>query len=669
MISSKFPSTIFYGGDYNPEQWPESVWPEDVRLMKEAGVNLVSVGIFSWARIQPDENTFDFGWLDRVFDLLWANGISVCLATCTASPPAWMWRRYPDILPEDASGIPYNQGARQHYSPSSSTYRRLVAVFVRKLAERYGKHPALVTWHINNEYACHMNECHNAESTLEFRAWLKRKYGTLEKLNEAWGAAFWSQLYHQWDEVLTPRRAPYHCNPTQQLDFKRFTSDAFLECYLIEHRILREISPAIPITTNFIGFFKPLDYHRWAQEMDYVSWDNYPDPLLGHGAEAYGAAGHDLKRSQKKTMPFVLMEQAAAAVNWRPLNPTKNPGVMRLQSLQALARGADGIMFFQWRQSKAGAEKYHSAMLPHAGAEMTRTFKEVSQLGAELKKLGAVAGTLVMPTVAITFDWDAWWALELESKVARIDYVAWTQEIHRWFYERNIAVDFVHPEEKLDGYALVVAPALYLLTKKNADNVTAYVRGGGTLLATYCSAIVDENEHVVLGGYPAWLREALGLWIEEWAVMPETQKNTLTFAGGEKYDAKHWCDVIHLEGAKALATFESDFFAGRAAVTENAFGKGAAFYLGTKPDAAGLTRVLDAVVARAKVAPVLQTPAHVEVAVREGGGKRFLFVLNHGEAAVEIALGGVKGTELLSGIRAAGTLKLTALGAAVVAVE
>ncbi len=367
-------------------------------------------------------------------------------------------------------------------------------------------------------------------------------------------------------------------------------------------------------------------------------------------------------------MPFVLMEQAPAAVNWRPLNPTKNPGVMRLQSLQAVARGADGVMFFQWRASKAGAEKYHSAMIPHAGVE-TRTFKEISRLGAELAKLGAVAGTLVKPTVAITFDWDAWWAVELESKVGRIDYVAWTQEIHRWFYERNIAVDFVHPEEKLDGYALVVAPALYLLTKKNADNVTAYVRGGGTLLATYCSAIVDENEHVVLGGYPAWLREALGLWIEEWAVMPETQKNTLTFAGGEKCDAKHWCDVIHLEGAKALATFESDFFAGRAAVTENAFGKGTAFYLGTKPDAAGLTRVLETVVKRAKVEPVLKTPANVEVAVREGDGKRFLFVLNHGEVAVEIGLGAIKGTELLSGIRAAGTLKLGELGAAVVAVE
>jgi beta-galactosidase len=669
MISSKFPSTIFYGGDYNPEQWPEEIWAEDARLMKAAGVNLVSVGIFSWARIQPDENTFDFGWLDRVFDTLAAQGVYVCLATCTASPPAWMWKKYPDILPEDASGIPYHQGARQHYSPSSSNYRRLAAKFVRALAERYGKHPALVTWHINNEYACHMNECHNAESTQAFRAWLKRKYGTLEALNHAWGAAFWSQLYHAWDEVLTPRRAPYHSNPTQQLDFKRFTSDAFLECYLMERAILREISPAIPITTNFIGFFKPLDYRRWAQEMDYVSWDSYPDPLLGHGAEAYGAVGHDLKRSLKKEMPFVLMEQATAAVNWRPVNATKAPGVMRLQSLQAVARGADGVMFFQWRASKAGAEKYHSAMIQHAGAEKSRTFKEVTALGAELKKLGVVAGTLVKPKVAITFDWDAWWALELESKVARIDYVAWTQEIHRWFYERNIAVDFVHPEEKLGGYSLVVAPALYLLTKKNADNLTAYVCEGGTLLATYSSGIVDENEHVVLGGYPGWLREVLGLWVEEWAILGDAQKNSVAFADGAKSEAKHWCDVIHLEGAKALATFESDFFAGRAAVTENAFGKGAAFYLGTKPDAAGLARVFAAAVSRAKVDAVLKTPANVEVAIREGGGKRFLFVLNHGEAAAEVALGALGGTDLLSGIRAAGTLTLAALGAAVIALE
>jgi beta-galactosidase len=669
MISSKLPSTLLYGGDYNPEQWPEAIWAEDARLMKEAGVNVVSVGIFSWARIQPDEHTFDFGWLDRVFETLFAQGVYVCLATCTASPPAWMWKNYPDILPEDASGIPYHQGARQHYSPSSSHYRRLASAFVRKLAGRYGHHPALVAWHVNNEYACHMNECHNAESTRAFRGWLKKKYVTLDRLNQAWGAAFWSQLYHQWDEVLTPRRAPYHSNPTQQLDFKRFTSDAFLECYLMERAILKELTPEIPVTTNFIGFFKPLDYHRWAQEMDFVSWDSYPDPLLGHGAEAIAAAGNDLKRSQKKDTPFVLMEQAPAGVNWRPVNATKAPGVMRLQSLQAVARGGDGVMFFQWRASKAGAEKYHSAMIQHAGAEKTRTFREIKQLGAELAKLGAVAGTLVKPNVAIAFDWDAWWAVELESKPGRIDYAAWTQEIHRWFYEQNIAVDFVHPEEPLGAYALVVAPALYLLTKKNADNLTTYVREGGTLLATYCSAIVDENEHVVLDGYPGWLREVLGLWVEEWAILGDAQKNLMRFSDGTTVEAKHWCDVIHLDGAKALATFGSDFFAGHAAATEHDFGKGAAFYLGTKPDAAGLACVLARAVERAGVTPVLKTPGNVEVALREGGGKRFLFVLNHGDAPVEVPLAGFAGTELLSGIRAAGTLELVPLGAAVIAVD
>ncbi len=669
MIIPRLPASLAYGGDYNPEQWPEAVWREDARLMQAAGVNLVSVGIFSWAKLQPAEKTFDFGWLDRVMDLLAEHGVYVCLATATASPPPWMSKRYPDVLPVDANGATLYPGSRQHYSPCSPTYRRLAAALVRKIATRYRRHPALAAWHINNEYACHLSECHGEATTRAFRVWLKTRYRTLDALNAAWGTAFWSQVYSAWDEIFTPRRAPYHNNPTQQLDYRRFLSDAFLELYRQEKDIVNAITPGVPVTTNFMTFFKPLDYRRWAEELDFVAWDSYPDPLPGLEPERMGAVGHDLMRSLKKDRPFVLMEQASSAVNWRTINGPKAPGRMRLGSLQTVARGGDGVMFFQWRASKAGAEKFHSGMIQHVDPAFSRVFGEIKQLGADLKALAPVVGSLVRARVAIAFDWHAWWALELESKPGRIDYAGWAQELHRYFYARNIAVDFVHPGAALTDYALVVAPALYLLTKADADNLTDFVARGGTLLATYFSGIVDEHEHVVLGGYPAWLRPMLGLWVEEWAPYAEGQTNGVRFAGARGAPVKtgHWCDVVHLEGARALATYTHDFFAGRAAVTEHAYGKGHAYYLGTKLERAGLDRVLDTACAKAEVAPVLVTPAGVEATVREKDGQAFLFVLNHRDEAVRVNLGRRQGTDLLTQQRCKGKVSLPPRGVAVIA--
>ncbi len=666
-MNPSLPPQIYYGGDYNPEQWPESVWPEDVRLMREAGVNVVSLGIFSWAKLQPGVRRFDFGWLDRIMDLLGANGIGVCLATATASPPPWLSSKYPGVLPVNVDGVPLQVGSRQQYSPSSSVYRKFAAGLVWRLAQRYRNHRALVAWHINNEYACHMPECHGPESTRAFRTWLRKKYHTLDALNDAWGTAFWSQAYGTWEEIFTPRCAPYHCNPTQCLDFKRFTNDAFFELYQMEAAILRSATPEIPITTNFMGFFKTLDYRQWAPATDFIAWDSYPDPVDETAARHIGAVGHDLMRSLKPERPFVLMEQATSAVNWRPINLPKRPGIMRLGSLQTVARGGDGVMFFQWRASKAGAEKFHAALVQHIPPEKSRVFAEVSALGAELKKLLPLAGSLVRNRVAIAFDWHAWWAVELESKPGRIDYAASAQALHRWFYDRNIGVDFVHPGSDLSRFDLVIAPALYLLTQADATNLDGFVSRGGTLLATYFSGIVDEHEHIVLGGYPALLKDTLGLWVEEWCPYPEGRKNRLRFAKGRKLCTNdHWCDLLHLDGAKALASYTTDFFAGRAAFTRNRHGDGAAYYLGTRPDAAGLDLVLGEVIANARVEPVLKTPRGVEATLREKGRDRYLFLLNHNDQTAKIPLGRRSGVDLLTGKKTKSAITLPALGAAVV---
>lgn len=670
MIIPKLASALAYGGDYNPEQWPESVWRDDAALMREAGVNLVTLGVFSWSRLQPAENSYTFDWLDRVMDLMAEHGIFVDLATGTASPPPWLSAHHPDVLAVDAIGAAYHVGSRQHYSPSSPTYRRFAAALVRQMAKRYGRHPALAAWHINNEFGCHVPECHGAATTTAFRTWLRAKYRTLAALNESWGTAFWSQGYGAWEQIQTPRRTPTFSNPTQQLDFRRFTSDAILDLLVMEKQILQAVTPDVPVTTNFMGFFKTVDARRWARELDFVSWDNYPDPLPGRGGACYGAAGHDLTRSLKKDRPFALMEQSTSGVSWRPVNGGKPPGLMRLWSLQALARGADAILFFQWRTSRYGAEKFLGGMVPHAPAARSRVFAEVKALGAELKRLAPVAGSRVKSRVAIVFDWAAWWAVEHEpaTKPARIDYAGWAQELHAYFFRRNLAVDFIAPGEALGDYALVVAPALYLLTRADADNLSAYVRGGGHLLATYFSGIVDERDHVVTGGYPAWLRETLGLWVEEWFPLAPEETAAIRLAGRRTPLAgTHWREAVHLEGAEALATFhDDDFLHRRPAFTRHRFGTGLAYYLATKPDRTALELLLDEVVQAAGVQPPLAVPAGVEATLRASDRASFLFLLNHGPKAVRIALGERRGRDLLTSHACRQTLSLEAMGVAVI---
>jgi beta-galactosidase len=661
MIASPFRSSLAYGGDYNPEQWPESTWTEDMRLMREAGVNLVSLGVFAWAWLQPTERRYDFRRLDRIMDLLSAHGIRACLATATASPPAWLAARHPDVLAVDADGRPCHHGSRQYYSPCSPSYRRFAAALVRRLADRYARHPALACWHINNEYGNHIQECHSPAAARAFRAWLKRKYGSLAALNAAWGTLFWSQAYSAWSEVSTPLRTAFTPNPTQQLDFRRFMSEALRGLLAMEIAIVRAANPAIPVTTNLMGFHKPVDGFRWARDLDLVSWNSYPDPRPGAQGEIAGAAGHDLTRSLRKDRPFFLMEQAAAWVNWPPSTATKPPGLLRLWTLQAIARGADAAMFFQWRASRYGAEKFMSGMVPHIPAEQSRIFAEVKRAGADLAALAPVTGSRIRSHVAIVFDWDAWWAVELEAKPARFDYVEAVRSVHRYFYERNIAVDFVHPSEALDGYRLVVAPMLYLLGAADAARLTSFARDGGTLVVSCFSGIVDENDHIVLGGYPARLREALGLWVEEWSPCMPGQTNRVRFTGARRaaVACRQWCEVLRLEGAKPLAAFERDFFAGRAAVARHAFGRGTAFYLGTTFADDGLALVLDRACRDAAVAPVLAAPAGIEITLREKDGARFLFVLNHRTEPVRVPLAGHRGRDLLAGRdfrRAAATL-------------
>jgi beta-galactosidase len=613
--------------------------------MREAGVNLVSLGIFSWSRLEPQEGKFDFAWLDRIMSLLHEGGISVDLATATASPPPWMSHAHPEMLPVLADGVRLWPGGRQHYCPSSPVYRDGTRRLVDALATRYAQHPALVMWHVGNEYGCHVPACFCDVSARAFRKWLTERYGDIAGLNRAWGTDFWSQRYSSWDEVLPPRRTPTWPNPTQQLDFMRFSSDELLECYEIEHKILAERTPNIPVTTNFMRFFKPLDYWKWAEREDIVTDDVYQDPLDPEAGMRAAMAG-DLMRSLGHGKPWLLLEQSPNRVNWREVNAPKLPGQMRLWSLQALARGADGVMFFQWRQSRAGAEKFHSAMVPHGPTQSSPTWREVVQLGAELRGLDALRGSRVPADVAILFDWESWWALELPSKPSnRIQQVAQLEALYRPLFEANVTADFARPTDDLSRYKLIIAPSLYLVSDAGAANLAAYVEKGGNLLMSFFSGIVDVNEHIRLGGYPQPFVRVLGLQVLDWVPLGDSEKVAIEFADAGK-DSNHratgdiWAELIEVHGAEVIATFASSHLNGSAAVTLNRFGAGTAQYVSTQLDPIALANLVRSACARAGVTPVMNVPAGVEAVQRDMAGGSLLFLLNHGAATVEIAVPG-----------------------------
>lgn len=661
---TRFPfQCMAYGGDYNPEQWPEEIWQEDVRLMREAGVNLVSLGIFAWAKLEPQPGQFDFAWLDRIMDLLHANGVMVDLASATASPPPWLAKLHPESLPVTRAGVTLWPGGRQQYCPSSLAYRQAAQTLVRRLAERYKEHPALVLWHINNEYACHVSECFCDESARDFRRWLRMRYESLAALNTAWGTAFWSQQYGDWDEINPPRAAPTFQNPTQQLDWRRFCSDALLECFELERAILKDITPELPITTNFMHAFKPLNYWQWAAREDLVSVNMYPDPSdpLAH---IYAALNYDLMRSLGRGQPWLLMEQATSHVNWRVHNLVKLPGQMRLWSHQALARGSAGAMFFQWRASKAGSEKFHSAMVPHVGIE-SRTWREVVALGQELKRLDAVLPTRVYAEVAIMFDWESWWALELDSKPsADLRLIEQIRAYYDPLYLRNITLDFVPPGADLRHYRLVLVPNLYLVRDAAAQALERYVAEGGTLVMSFFSGIVDEHDHIRLGGYPAPFRKLLGLRIEEFAPYAPGQSYEISADDGVRHPCDLWSDIIDLEGATAIAEYANGFFAGRPAVTRHSFGHGVTYYVGTRPAPAAMAWLLDRACREAGVEPVASVPEGVEALRRRSASNSLLYLLNHRHTPVEIALE-APAHDLLSGQDYSGIFTLDPQGVAI----
>lgn len=647
---TKFFDRILFGGDYNPNQWPKEIWEEDIRIFKKASINSATVNVFSWAKIQPSENCYNFEELDQIIEKLSTEGFDIVLATSTAALPAWMFKKYPEVARTDYDGRRHKFGQRHNACPNSLVYQKYAERLATKLAERYGKNPQVTCWHINNEYGgeCYCDNCEKA-----FRVWLKDKYQTIEALNKAWNMEFWGHTVYEWDEIVLPNALSEGIGYDKtafagiSIDYRRFNSDSLLKNYMMERDAIRKIDPTTPITTNLMGTFKGLDYFKWAKEMDLISWDNYP---AYNTPWSLVAMTHDLMRGLKQ-QPFMLMEQTPSQQNWQPYNSLKKPGQMRAQSYQTIAHGADTIQYFQLRRSIGACEKFHGAVIEHVGHEDTRVFRETAALGAELAQLSDIIGTQTQAQVAVIFDWDNYWALEYTSgPTVDLKYVEQIHRYYRYFYDQNIAVDLVPVDADLSKYKLVAAPVLYMIKEGMQERLTDFVKQGGALLTTYMSGIVDQSDNVHLGGYPGPLRELAGIWVEEIDALAPEQSNGVSLVNEELTGTSNLVsDLIHLENAEALAHYTSNFYAGMPAVTKNTFGDGTVYYFGGQLEDQLQDQLFKMIVEETDITPVIEEATKLEIACRENEEAKFFVIINFHEEAQPLPEMFVGKTDLLTG--------------------
>lgn len=672
-ISPKIPRML-HGADYNPDQWQQypEVLAEDIRLMKLARCNVMSVAIFAWTAIEPEEGTFSFDWLDRVLDTFAENGIYALLATPTGARPAWMSAKYPEVLRVASNRVRNLHGQRHNHCYTSPVYREKTTIMNQALAKRYANHPAIIGWHISNEYGgeCHCDYCQEA-----FRDWLRHKYDTLDALNHAWWATFWSHTYTDWSQIESPAPHGERLVHGQNLDWKRFVTDQTVDFCKHEIAPLRAVNADLPVITNLMGTYAGLNYWKFADVVDVISWDSYPtwhDPAGDIDQGVWISFTHDINRSLKGGKPFMLMESTPSTTNWQPISKLKRDGMHTLASLQAVAHGSDSVQYFQWRKSRGSSEKLHGAVVDHVGHEHTRVFREVTKLGEALAALDEVVGTSVQPEVAVIYDWENRWAIEDAQgpRNAGLHFDHTVKQFYKPMWQHGVPVDVIDMDQDFAKYKLLIAPMLYMMRPGVGERLEAFVQNGGTLVVTYWSGIVDEHDLCFLGGFPGPLRKTLGIWSEEIDALHDGQTNQVTTLEGNAlgltaiYECYELCDLIHLEGTEALAVYQGDFYAGRPAITLNRFGQGKAYYVASRNREPFFSDFLGKIIAESGATRVINTelPAGVTAQLRTDGEHDYVFLLNFNAEERSVELDDKEYVDLLGGDMVKGDTQIVGYG-------
>ena len=671
VLFPKIP-VLLHGGDYNPDQWLDrpDILEEDIKMMKKAGVNTATVGVFSWSALEPQEGNFQFGWLHDIMDKLYENGIYTVLATPTGARPAWMDEKYPSVLRVEKDGRRNHHSGRHNHCMSSLEYRALVEKMDTKLAQEFGSHPGLILWHISNELG---GECYCDSCKKRFQEYLREKYhNNIEELNKQWWTSFWSRRFDSFEQIEPPYDNGEHSILGLNLDWKRFNSWNMKDYLAFERRILKKYTPQVPATANFMKLFEQLDYVDLAKEIDIISWDGYPSWNNDYETPADTAAelsfDHAVMRSLKKDKPFMLMESTPSLVNWHSVNKLKRPGILRASSIQTIGCGSDTVQYFQWRKGRGAAEQFHGAVVDHLGRDDTRVFKEVSEVGGLLKKLAPVTGSRVASKAAVLFDWSNRWAIKDMQGMAH-DTKNYEKEVRKFYnihLKKGINADIVFPLEDLSSYSLVVLPMYYAVSKEAGAWLKEYVKNGGTVVATYLTAYVNENTLAYLGGFPgAGLGEVFGLYAEELDTLYPTDSNAVLMKDGNKAIVKDYCELIKLTGAEVLGTYESDFYAGMPAVTVHSYGNGKAYYIGTRMEEEDLIKFFTPIWSECGIKEK-ELPEGVEYLTRTAeDGSTFDFYVNYNAMPVTVQLS-KDGTNLLNGEAVSGKVEILPFNAVVV---
>ena len=642
---------LLHGGDYNPDQWldyPDTL-KDDLRLMKLANVNTMTVGIFAWSALEPTEGNYNFEWLDKIIDDVYNQGGRVILATPSGARPAWLSEKYPEVLRTNDRREKMLHGGRHNHCFSSPIYREKTQKMNYKLAERYGNHPALIMWHVSNEYS---GDCHCELCQENFRDWLKNKYKTIENVNKAWWGPFWSHTYTDWSQIESPSSIGENAVHGLNLDWKRFVTDQTIGFYENEAKPLRELTPNVPITTNFMADtddlipFQSLNYDKFSKHVDILSWDCYPawhnDWETTKDLATKVGFINDLYRSLKQ-QPFLIMECTPSGVNWHNVNKAKRPGMHTLASMQLLAHGSDSVLYFQWRKSRGSSEKFHGAVVDHDNSEENRVFKEVSQVGEILDKIKEIKGSMKQSKVAIIYDWENDWALKDAQGFGKESrrYPQTLQSHYKYFWDKNISVDVVTPQQDLSKYSLVVAPMMYMMTEETMDRFRDYVKNGGVLVGSYLSGLVNETDLTYLGGWPKTLQEIYGIDVKEIDTLYPKDKNSIKF-GNESFEVVDYCTIIEAKEAEVLAKYEEDFYKNTPAITKNNLEKGKAYFIGARTNQEFLSKFYDKIVKDLDINEVEDfiSECGISIQIRENKDEKYYFVMNFTEEEKNIEIKG-----------------------------